>query len=51
MHYAMQDFEIPKELSAVSAYLDAMRSRQSWQNTRYSDEAVLSGWKPKLGSG
>ena len=48
---ATQDFEIPQEFKAVYTYLETMRSRPSWQNTQYSDEAVLSGWKPKLGSG
>ncbi|KAL3138066.1 glutathione s-transferase [Trebouxia sp. C0009 RCD-2024] len=48
---AFKGFEIPQEFEAVYAYLENMRSRQSWQNTQYSDEAVLSGWKPKLGSG
>lgn len=48
---AFKAFEIPQELEAVHAYLDSIRSRPSWQNTKYSDDLVLSGWKPKLGSG
>ena len=47
----VQAFEIPQELEAVHVYLDTIRSRPSWQNTKYSDDLVLSGWKPKLGSG
>lgn len=47
----LQGFEIPQDMKAVHTYLDEIRSRQSWQNTQYRDEDVLSGWKPKLGSG
>lgn len=32
-------------------YLEAIHSRQSWQNTQYSDDLVLAGWESKLGSG
>ena len=47
----MQGFEIPANLSALHKYLETIKSRQSWQNTQYSDELVLGGWKPKVGSG
>jgi hypothetical protein len=47
----VQDFDIPQEMKAVHVYLDNIRSRSSWQNTSYSDDVLLSGWKPKLGSG
>lgn len=48
---AFKGFEIPKDLTALHKYLEGVQSRQSWQNTQYSDDLVLSGWKPKLGSG
>lgn len=47
----VQGFDIPQDMKAVHNYLDSIRSRSSWQNTRYSDDVLLSGWKPKLGSG
>ena len=50
IQFALQGFEIPHEFKAVYVYLDKIRSRQSWQNTKYSDDDLLSGWKPKLGS-
>ncbi|DBA93460.1 TPA: glutathione s-transferase [Trebouxia sp. C0005] len=48
---AFKGFDIPQDMKAVHVYLDNIRSRSSWQNTSYSDDVLLSGWKPKLGSG
>lgn len=44
----LQQWEIPKELSAIYRFMDAISQRESWKNTYYTEQYVSDGWHKKL---
>ncbi|PSC75758.1 putative beta-D-xylosidase 7 [Micractinium conductrix] len=38
-------WEMPAELTALRKYMDAFMARDSWRNTRYSEDLVIKGWE------
>ncbi|BDA49848.1 Glutathione S-transferase DHAR2 [Coccomyxa sp. Obi] len=41
-------WELPKELTAVHAFMEAIQKRESWKNTYYTEKYVADGWHKKL---
>lgn len=46
--FSMQDFDLPDDYKPVKDYMAKLKSRPSWQNTKYSEDLVNAGWKAHL---
>ena len=44
----VQQWELPKDLTAVHAFMEAIQKRESWKNTYYTEKYVADGWHKKL---
>lgn len=45
---AVKQWELPKELTAVHRFMEAIQKRESWKNTYYTEKYVADGWHKKL---
>lgn len=43
-----QDWDFPKEFTAIHKFMDAISQRKSWKATRYTEKYVQDGWKLKV---
>lgn len=44
----LQQWELPKELKGIHAFMEAIQKRESWKNTYYTEKYVADGWHKKL---
>jgi hypothetical protein len=44
----VQNWDLPRDLTAVHRFMEAIQKRESWKNTYYTEKYVSDGWHKKL---
>lgn len=49
MTVLLQNWNVPEDVAApLNGFLDEIQKRASWQNTKYSDDAIIAYWQRRL---